>query len=73
MGPGARGGGEKGGENMKFEIAVIIFLGVIVQTLTFLLGFLLGGREAEKKARQEAAKVLKDALGIFEKAGGKPS
>lgn len=49
---------------MRFEIALIIFLGVIIQALTFMLGFQLGEKEArkefEEKSKEMIEKIFKD-------------
>lgn len=47
---------------MRFEIALIIFLGVIIQALSFLLGFSLGEKNAQKTIDKRAEEMAKRFL-----------
>jgi len=47
---------------MRFEIALILFFGVIIQVLSFLLGFMVGERNAQKTIDKRAEEITKRFL-----------
>jgi hypothetical protein len=47
---------------MNFGIAVIIFLSVIIQALTFMLGFQLGEKEAKKDFEEKSVAMVEEIL-----------